>query len=221
VSRARTAFGFDLDDTLFDHRGAAERGAAAFFAAQGIVFTPELEGLWFEAEKRWFDAWRTGEVAFAEQRRARLRDVLPAAGLATPADDAGLDGLFEEYRSLYRAEWRAHAGAVELLEELRASGARIGILTNGDDTQQHDKLERTGLLPLVDVVCASGATGLFKPQLAAFEHLAAQLGVARADVLFVGDDPELDVAGARAAGMRAALVAHRRGVGLRDALATL
>ncbi len=45
-----------------------------------------------------------------------------------------------------------------------------------------------------------------KPDRRAFEQVADELGVPAAACLFVGDDPQRDVAGARAAGMRAVLV---------------
>ena len=55
---------------------------------------------------------------------------------------------------------------------------------------------------------ASGrrATGVGKPERAFFELALQNLGISPGAVAMVGDDPELDIAGARAAGLRAILV---------------
>lgn len=92
---------------------------------------------------------------------------------------------------------------------LRAKRLRIGVLTNGNRQQQIDKLRVVGLLNLVDVVCTSEGIGVQKPDPRAFETLAARLRVAPVDCLFVGDNPDQDIAGAHAAGMEALLIDHR------------
>jgi putative hydrolase of the HAD superfamily len=46
--------------------------------------------------------------------------------------------------------------------------------------------------------------GFAKPHVRCFERLAQDLDVAPREILYVGDDPLLDVAAARAAGLRTA-----------------
>lgn len=87
-------------------------------------------------------------------------------------------------------------------------GYRIVVLTNGTETQQVDKLRRTGLLDAVDVVCASDRIGVQKPDRRAFEILSAELGVEPGGCLFVGDSVAHDVEAARAAGMHGLLIDH-------------
>ncbi|MFS0731601.1 HAD family hydrolase [Curtobacterium sp. 1P10AnD] len=79
-------------------------------------------------------------------------------------------------------------------------------MTNGAESQQLDKLARTGLDAAFDAVCISEQIGVQKPDPRAFTILAARLGVDPEACLFVGDDPERDVAGARRSGMCAVLV---------------
>ncbi len=55
-------------------------------------------------------------------------------------------------------------------------------------------------------MCVSEAIGFQKPDPRAFRRLADELGVEPTACLFVGDDAERDVAGARSAGMQTALV---------------
>lgn len=200
------AVGFDLDGTLFDHRGSARAGVDAFVASLGVAPSDAVRGAWSAAEREQFEHWRAGRIGFAEQRRRRLRQVLPGLGVSTPTDDAGLDALFDRYLDAYRGAWRAFSDSADELRRLRHDGYRLGILTNGSDEQQRDKLHVIGLTDLVDVICTSEGIGVTKPDARAFHHLAGELGVEPSACLFVGDDPEHDVAGARASGMSAVLV---------------
>ena len=202
------AIGFDLDGTLFDHHGSARAGVTRFLQGFGVEATEAVLRDWFTAEDEQFERWRSGAISFQEQRRARLRTVLPPLGVVVPEDDAGLDAVFDDYSGAYRDAWRLFPESLPLLHELREHGHRLGLLTNGTETQQRDKLARTGLADAFDVVCTSERIGFQKPDVRAFGTLARELGVDPADCLFVGDDPERDVVGARAAGMRAVLVDH-------------
>lgn len=60
-----------------------------------------------------------------------------------------------------------------------------------------------GMAPHFRVSIAAHSFGGAKPDAAIFHHACAALGVAPAEAVYVGDDPELDVAGAQRAGMRA------------------
>lgn len=202
------AVGFDLDGTLFDHRGAAAAGATAFVEGLGAVATADVLRAWSTAEHEQFERWRRGEIDFREQRRERLRAVLPMIGHAVPTDPGRLDTLFEDYLHAYRAAWTAFPGSAALLRELRTRGFRLGLLTNGTEEQQRDKLVRVGLDGAFDVVCTSERIGVQKPGARAFTTLAEELDVDPSDCLFVGDSIEHDVVGARGAGMRAVLVDH-------------
>lgn len=93
---------------------------------------------------------------------------------------------------------------------MRRQGLRLGILTNGSEEQQLDKLKVTGLYDAVDVICISEKIGVQKPSREAFEILAEKLDVAPSECLFIGDNPRQDIAGARAAGMQAKLIERYR-----------
>lgn len=197
---------FDLDGTLFDHAGASASAVERFFRDLGVELTAPLLAAWSRTERREFDRWRRGEIDFVDQRRARLAAVLPVAGLEAPRDPRAADALFDRYLAEYRSTWRSFDGSRALVEGLRASGYRVGLLTNGTEEQQRDKLTVTGLARCFDAGCTSERIGVAKPDARAFTAAAAELGVEVSSCLFVGDDPLVDVAGARAAGMQALLV---------------
>lgn len=203
------AVGFDLDDTLFDHTGAATAAVRDFTESLGFEATPERVTTWFELESEHFERWRAGRISFAQQRRLRLRGYLRSLGTDASIADDDVDAHFEKYLVAYRRAWRPFPGTASFLTSLRDRGIRIGVLTNGSREQQIDKLETTGLMPLVDVVCVSEEIGFAKPDPRAFVALVTRLGMSPSETAFLGDRSDMDVAGARAAGLAAARVAHR------------
>jgi putative hydrolase of the HAD superfamily len=194
---------FDLDDTLFDHTTSATRSVNAWVSELGGTPSDELIVEWFKIERRCFDAFLSGEITHQGQRRARLREFLPLLDLPVPGTDDELDKAFEPYLALYRGHWAAFDDARPALEVARSNGWRIGVLTNGSTVQQNAKVERIGLADLVDAVCTSQSLGYTKPAVQAYRLTCEALGVEPADTLMIGDNLDLDVLGARAAGLTA------------------
>ena len=94
----------------------------------------------------------------------------------------------------------------ELLDELRASGLKLGLLS---DFPPEKKLENLGLAGLWDAVLCSERTGALKPAVHSFVELADALGCPPEQVLYVGNSRRYDVAGSLNAGMKAALLSRR------------
>ncbi|WP_427888537.1 HAD family hydrolase [Kribbella sp. GL6] len=209
---------FDLDNTLFDHSGSAERALRGWVGELGVRPTDELISRWFAIEDRVYDAYLRRELTHQGQRRARLREFLPVLGREVPSTDAELDVVFEGYLKQYRGSWVAFPDARPALEVARGNGWRVGVLTNGNTAQQNAKLEAIGLAEYVDVVCASESLGVSKPDPLAYQRVCDELGVAPADALMIGDNLELDVLAARAAGMTARHLDRSTGHGLLDLL---
>ena len=80
---------------------------------------------------------------------------------------------------------------------------RLGLITNGSVRMQSRKLECLALRPLFDTILISEAEGVHKPDRRIFDRALERLNTDPARAVFVGDDPDVDVAGARAAGMHA------------------
>jgi putative hydrolase of the HAD superfamily len=95
--------------------------------------------------------------------------------------------------------------AAPALRELRARGLAVVVVSNWDSSLP-EVLARAGLLELVDGVVASATVGAAKPDPAIFAAALRTAGAGAARSLFVGDSPERDVEGARAAGIRAVLL---------------
>ena len=101
----------------------------------------------------------------------------------------------------------AYPDAAPALRELRALRLRLVVVSNWD-ASLHQRLEETGLAPLVDGAVASAELGHAKPGRAIFAHALALAGAPPGAALHAGDSPDADVTGALAAGLRAVLVAR-------------
>jgi putative hydrolase of the HAD superfamily len=98
---------------------------------------------------------------------------------------------------------RPMPGAREALQALHDAGVALGVVSNssfGARVIRHE-LATHGLAVHLAVVVVSAEYAVRKPNPLLFEVAAARLGVSSADMWFVGDRLDTDVAGARAAGM--------------------
>ena len=65
-----------------------------------------------------------------------------------------------------------------------------------------------GIAELCDAVVSSEAAGTLKPHIKPFAELAEKLQVLPAEILYVGNSLRYDVAGAKRAGMKTALICN-------------
>jgi len=93
----------------------------------------------------------------------------------------------------------------ETLGELRRRGYRLAIISNADGRVQA-LLDGLGLLRHFEFVIDSGTVGVEKPDPRIFHMALERMGIEPHDAVYVGDVYEIDVAGARAAGLRAVLL---------------
>jgi len=97
-------------------------------------------------------------------------------------------------------------GAIEAVNSLASRGLVLCVVSNTGRTPGmilRELLARLGLLDRFTVTSFSDEVGLRKPRPEIFRLTLARAGVAPARAVHVGDTPEADAAGARAAGMRA------------------
>ena len=94
---------------------------------------------------------------------------------------------------------------VPVLTQLRERGLILGMVSNVDHdiTPLCDKL---GLSLLLQVVVTSLGVGFSKPQPEIFREALRQAGVEASEAVFVGDQYQIDMVGARGAGIKGVLI---------------
>lgn len=161
------------------------RAAAAFGAEISYYLAHHLEG-------RDMDAVDRLRGRCAEEIRRSL--ALEALDHAT-AREAMLAAL----------RFRAFPDAAPALRALRERGLRLVAASNWDASLD-EGLERTGLAAYLDGAVSSAVVGAAKPDPAVFVAALEAAGCEPGEAFHVGDSPDGDVEGARAAGIRVALL---------------
>jgi putative hydrolase of the HAD superfamily len=189
----------DLDDTLWPVLPALERADQAVDAWLRHHH-PEVARAWPITAMRELRARVAAERLdlahdFTTQRQLTMQQAFAACGI----DVAPIEALWEIYF--------AARNSVELypdsLPALQRIAARVPLvsLTNGNAD-----LQRIGIhTHFAHHVCARDS-GVAKPDARIFHAAAECLGVAPRQILHVGDDPAMDMAGARDAGLRTAWI---------------
>ena len=183
---------FDLDGTLLDRRLSFER----FIQGQWQRFSDLLQSV--------EQADYVRAVIELDANGYGPRKELFAQALARVELSSELAAtLRRDYRDGFPGACVLFPEAARTLSRLRIDGFRLGLITNGSVRMQSRKLACLSLVPAFDAVLISDAEGVCKPDPEIFRRALDRLGTTADRAVFVGDHPEVDIAGARRAGMRA------------------
>jgi putative hydrolase of the HAD superfamily len=192
---------FDLDRTLWDmERNARETLAELYekyaLKEKGVPSVDEFVQHYNDYNDLLWDRYRRRIIDKATLRALRFKQTLAHFGV----HDKHLAEKFDhEYISEAPKKTNLVPGARELLEQL-SPDYRLHIITNGFPEVQAFKMEHSGLRPFFEVIVTSEGCGHSKPDSKIFAHALKLAGGQREHALMVGDDLEVDIVGARAAG---------------------
>jgi 2-haloacid dehalogenase len=192
---ATRVIAFDVNETLLDLR----------------PLDPVFEGLFGDASLRaqWFaqmlqvgfvGAITDRYVDFTSSQRAALAMVAQRRGVTLPPDAA--DRVAATMRAL-----PAHPEVADALSRLRAGGHQLAALSNSPQDVEQAQLVHAGLTDRFDAILSADTVGALKPRREPYELAARTFGVPIGEVTLVAAHA-WDVAGALAAGCRAAFVAR-------------
>jgi len=192
--KGKKAVIFDLDDTLYGEKEYVKSG----YAAVAQVLT----GIEHVQEKLW--------QAFLEHKPA-IDAVLVQEGIT---DTVLKEKCLEVYR-LHTPDIHLYPGVKQMLEKLRASGIRLGIITDGRPEGQRKKMDALGLRELVDQIIITdelGSTEYRKPHTKAFCLMAELLSIPFEQMCYVGDNPAKDFTAPELLGMKAIYFKNKDGL---------
>jgi putative hydrolase of the HAD superfamily len=185
---------FDAGNTLLFldfPRLAQEVGAAV-----GLPLTPE--GLVRHAKAAALALERRGTTD-RERATVYLETLFVLAGVPPERLEVVRQRLWELHHE--RHLWSAMDPATpEALQRLRAGGLRLGVVSNSDGRVE-EALRAARLEQYFEVVIDSHLVGFEKPDPRIFHAALGRLGVLAAEAVYVGDIYEVDVVGARRAGL--------------------
>ncbi len=205
---------FDMDDTLISAYSRPEVAWTAITAEFSDALHPfdpldvaaavarASDRFWSDPERhrqgrlQLLDA-RTGIVseAFAELAGA-------VQGKGTPPSDLAVR-LAQRYASYRDEQMYLFEGAHDVVDEFRARGVRLALVTNGTGAAQRAKIERFDLEHRFDHIQIEGEHGFGKPEERAYRHAMTVLGVDAHETWMVGDNLEWEVAAPQRLGIHA------------------
>lgn len=195
---------FDLDDTILSAYGqphlawtriAAEQSAQlGALDVDALIATLAQVGrrFWNESPPEMQKHWR---LNLPEARRAVVRRAfahMTEAGHAMPALDAA-DAMADRFTDMRREEMHLFPGALETIDQLRETGVKLALITNGAALTQRAKVERFDLVHRFHHIQIEGEHGFGKPEEQAYRHAMEVLEVSPAQTWMVGDNLEWEV----------------------------
>jgi len=135
----------------------------------------------------------------SEAWRDYFRILLTRVGAPPESTEEIIDTLAEAHQRV--GLWTvAIEGAVATVRALKDAGHRLGVVSNAEGRVERD-LDGAGYAGLFDTVVDSHVVGVEKPDPEIFRIAMERMSVAPETVVYLGDVPAVDVAGARAAGL--------------------
>lgn len=152
----------------------------------------EDDNMWSEHERQQ-QVWLEG-----------YRQLLEVAGITEDIEFL-VNAIYNEFDHAHT--WASYEGALSTIEELRARGFKLGVISNWGRGLE-DLLGSMGYAPYFDVIVTSAEVGLHKPQPEIFKLALERIGSKAAESIHIGDHLVADVAGARAVGIHPVLITH-------------
>lgn len=199
---------FDAAGTLIELVESVGDTYARFAHAHDVRLPADrIQAAWRRAsarsEARVFPGANPDEAATLERQwwlqvvTATFRDAAPAARFRD--FQALFSALFQHFAG--RDAWRLRDGVIPMLSTLQQRGLRLGIVSNFDHRLPM-LLQLLEISSFFESIAIPSGHGVAKPDAKLFEAGLNALGSDPADAVYIGDDPRLDLAAARALGMR-------------------
>ena len=175
---------FDLDDTLYSEKEYVRSGYGKIAAV-----IPEVE---HAAEKLW---------SLFEEKKPAIDELLKMENI--PSEEVK-KACLHAYRHQI-PDIHLYEGVVEMIEEFRKNGLKIGIITDGRPEGQRAKLQVLGLESMVDEIIVTdefGGPEFRKPNPKAFQVMREKLHVSYDEMCYVGDNTKKDFVAPKELGMK-------------------
>jgi putative hydrolase of the HAD superfamily len=191
----------DAGNTLvyLDHAALAATASTA-----GVIVSAETLRAAEAVAKRRYEASMRAGVSHAAGWDLHMQALFEAAGVGSADAGRAVAAAAREHArfNLWR---RVPDGLSDKLAQARARGLRLGVVSNSEGKLQ-ELFARVALDQHFELVVDSALEGVRKPDPEIFRRALARMDVGAEAALYAGDIPEVDVVGARAAGIDAVLI---------------
>jgi len=190
---------FDLDNTLVDFMRFKKRCSEAAIRAMVEAGLPMEEEkatrLLFKMYKKYGIEDQDIFSKFLRKALGKIDYRILASGIVA-------------YRKMKAGYLAPYPKIRDTLIRLKAKGLVLAIVSDAPRMQAWLRLAEMNLLEFFDFVVALEDTGKLKPSKLPFRQAIKKLGLKPKEILFVGDNPERDIKGAKSVGMPTALAKY-------------
>ncbi|GGH77217.1 putative hydrolase of the HAD superfamily [Pullulanibacillus pueri] len=109
--------------------------------------------------------------------------------------------LLKDLNQNFHLHCVGYEGLHSMLEVLKSKHFKLGVVTNGRDFYQRNKIASLGIDQYFDTIVTSGSVNIRKPDHAIFKLALKALNTLSEKAVFVGDNLEADIIPAKALGM--------------------
>lgn len=193
---------FDLDHTLWDFETNSLETLNEIFEkyelkAAGIPDAKAFVEVYHNHNHRLWSDYRQGKIEKEELRVQRFELCLNDFGINDPML---AEAIANDYVSISPTKTNLFPHVHEILAYLK-SKYRLHIITNGFVEVQYTKLEHSGLRSYFTEVITSEEAGANKPDPVIFHYAMKRANATAETSLMIGDNEEVDIVGARLAGL--------------------
>jgi putative hydrolase of the HAD superfamily len=187
----------DLDDTIIVHSATSDpcwRRVCGLYAPgiDGLSADRLFAAIQASSEEYWSDSARhqRGRLDLPKARREVVAGAFSALGRN---DDKLAYELADAYTEERKSSFYPVPGAIETLDGFHRLGVHLGLVTNGNASEQRPKIERFHLAPFFEHIFIEGEMGMGKPDPRVFKHVLDTFQIDAHDAWMVGDNLVWDV----------------------------
>jgi putative hydrolase of the HAD superfamily len=201
---------FDLDHTLWDFETNARQTMEHLYtslslAELGITSFDDFHRQYILHNDKLWDRYRNGFIKVDELRWKRMWHTLLDFKIG---DDKLARKMSDQFLDLLPTRKALFPYTHEILHYLTNKGYHLHLITNGFQETQVSKLKYAGIAPFFGKVITSEESNSLKPQPEIFAFALKQAGATADASIMIGDNIEVDIVGAKNAGLDQVFVNH-------------
>jgi putative hydrolase of the HAD superfamily len=201
---------FDLDHTIWDFDTNSREALKDIYhslslADAGVYDFDLFHKLYLGHNERLWDRYRNGLMKVEELRWKRMAVTLLEFknGDEELARKMGL-----QFLEILPTKKALFPDTVEVLNYLSGRGYDLHLITNGFEKTQQQKLKTAGIDQFFREIITSEGSNSLKPHPEIFEYALAKTGAQKTQSIMIGDAPDVDILGARRAGIDQIYINH-------------
>ena len=206
---------FDLDETLIDVKKAQNEAIKSLyvkFAFDSKVTLEDFTKKWDELTDYHYKFYTAKQISYEEQRRRRIIDLFKAYGINLNGDAIA---IYDIYLREFENAWCVYDDVFDTLRSLKNKGYVLGLISNGDYSQQVQKMQRVGIYEMFDFVNTSSQFEYSKPDIRVYETIFKMHNIAYDELVYVGNSYKKDILPCRQLGIKNIFI-DRKGVEIDD-----